>query len=202
MPLNFPNNPSINATVNVGNIIYTWDGVKWNASVAQGATGLTGATGASGSNGTNGATGATGPQGSPGGATGATGVTGSTGATGPGANIAIESMNVLTGSTGTVAHDYTLGGLWLHTGVAANFTANFTNVPTTNNNVITFTLILYQGSIPYYPNSVQIDGVLQTVLWNDNALPTPNANKTEVFSFSLIRSSSSWRVMGSFSTYG
>lgn len=203
MPINFPNSPSVNATYTVGSITYTWDGVKWNAGAAGGATGATGPTGATGA----GATGATGSPGTPGGATGATGIgasgaTGATGATGPGANIAIEAVNVLTGSTGTVNHDYSLGGVWLHTGVTSNFTAHFPNVPITDNNVISYTLIIYQGATPYYPNAVQINGVAQTILWAENTAPVPNSNKTDIFSFSLIRSSSSWRVLGGFSTYG
>ena len=199
------------------------------ATGSSGVNGLVGSTGSTGPAGPIGATGSTGPQGDPGGATGATGIQGppgstgatgtqgnigstgatgiqgnigSTGATGPGANIAIETLNVLSGSTGTVVHDYTLGGLFLHTSIAANFTANFTNVPTTNNSVINFTLVLYQGATGYYPNAVSIDGAAQTILWNENTTPTPNANKTDIVSFSLLRSSNTWRVIGSFSTYG
>jgi hypothetical protein len=196
--INFPQSPTVGDVFSVGTINYTWDGIKWNAGVAVGPIGATGATGI-------GATGATGTPGTPGGATGPTGSTGATGligATGAGANIAIESLNVLTGSTGSVEHDYLLGGLWLHTGASSNFIANFTNVPTTNNSVINFTLLIFQGSTPYYPNAVQIESVSQTINWADGSVPAPNANKTEIVSFSLIRSSNSWKVIGSFSTYG
>lgn len=204
MAINFPSTPTINQTVTVGASTYTWDGQRWIVSISAGATGPTGTQGATGSTGPAGATGLTG---SPGGATGVTGATGATGigatgATGAGANISIETLNVLTAATGTVAHDYNLGGLFLHTGVAANFTANFTNVPTTNNIVINYTLIVYQGATAYFPNAVQIDGASQTINWADNAVPTPNANKRELFTFSLLRSSNAWTVIGSFSTYG
>lgn len=200
--INFPASPTLNQTFTSGSTTFTWDGARWLASVAPGATGATGPTG---STGPTGATGGAGATGSPGGATGATGATGSlgsTGATGPGANIAIESLNVITAATGVVNHDYTLGGLWLHTAVAANFTANFINVPTTNNSVTNFTILIYQGATPYYPNAIQIEGVAQTVNWADNTAPTPNSNKKEIVSFSLIRSSGAWTVIGSFSTYG
>lgn len=196
--INFPQSPTVGYVFVAGNVNYIWDGIKWNASVATGPAGATGATGF-------GATGATGTPGTPGGATGptgATGLTGSTGATGAGANIAIESLNVRTGSTGSVEHDYLLGGLWLHTGVLNNFTVNFTNIPTNNNNVINFTLLIFQGATPYYPNAVQIESVSQTINWADNTPPTPNSNKKEIVSFSLIRSSNAWTVIGSFSTYG
>ena len=192
------------------------------ATGATGPQGLTGATGAgtpgpagpAGSQGPQGATGVAGPPGAtgpsgaggpgPAGATGLTGATGAgaTGATGPGANLALEAFNTLTGSTGTVAHDYTLGGLWLHKTIAANFTANFTNVPATDGNVVSFSLILIQGATPYLPNAVQIEGVAQTINWANNTVPSGTANKKEVVSFSLFRFDSAWTVTGSLITYG
>jgi len=197
--INFPSNPTLNQTVTVGTTVYTWNGTTWNGSVAVGPTGATGATGLTG------ATGVTGSTGSPGGATGSTGATGSigvTGATGPGANIAIESMSVISGAIGAVAHNYNLGGLFYHTLIAGNFTPNFTNVPTTADSVINFTLLLNQSSTPYGCSSIFIDGQVQTIKWADGSQPTPNANKLEIISFSLIRTSNTWTVIGSFSTYG
>ncbi|NDF74636.1 MAG: hypothetical protein EB114_10695 [Betaproteobacteria bacterium] len=182
MPINFPNNPSVNQTFQVNYLTYTWDGQKWLAGVTAGATGATGA----------GATGAT----------GAIGTTGATGATGLTPSLQTETVNVLTGSTGTVVHNYQTGGLWIHTGIAGNFTANFTNVPTTDGRTNNFTLILYQSSSPYYSNAVQIDGVAQTILWFDSITPSPTANRTEIVSLALIRASGSWRVIGSYSSFG
>lgn len=127
---------------------------------------------------------------------------GDVGATGITPSLAIEVLNTLTGSTGVVTHDYNVGGLFLHTSVAANFTANFTNVPTTDNRVINFTLVVYQGATPYYPSAVQINGVGQTILWFDNTIPSLTANKTDVFSFTLLRASATWRVVGQYATYG
>lgn len=78
MPIDFPNNPSINDTYTVYGRTHTYNGTGW---VAAGTLNRAGATGSLG------ATGATGPIGATGiGATGATGPTGSTGplgATGP-----------------------------------------------------------------------------------------------------------------------
>lgn len=165
MAINFPNTPSNGQTHVVNNITYTWDGLRWLASISMGATG-------------------------------------STGATGPAGNITVETLQVLDSSSGIVVHNYNLGGLYLHTNVAANFTANFTNVPTANNNVINFTLIIYQPATARLPNAVQIDGVAQTINWIDNQVPVPVSNKKEIYSFSLIRASSAWTVLGAFSTYG
>lgn len=163
-----------------------------------GSTGITGNIGATGSTGPVGSTGATGVTGS----TGSTGVIGATGSTGPSPNFVLEASNTLTGSTGTVAHNYTVGGIWIHTGIAANFTANFTNVPTTAGSVVNFTLVLIQGATPYYSNAVQIDGVAQTINWLEGVTPTPLANKKDMVSFNLVRSAGSWIVFGSYSTFG
>lgn len=130
------------------------------------------------------------------------GVQGVQGTIGTTPSLQTETLNVLTGSTGVVAHNYNTGGLWIHTGISANFTANFTNVPTTNNRTNNFTLMLYQGASPYYPNVVQIDGVAQTILWFDGNTPIPVANKTEIATFSLVRVSDTWRVLGSYGMYG
>jgi len=178
-----------------------------------GATGLTGPTGLTGSTGIQGATGVIGTTGATGvigptGATGATGIqgftgtTGATGATGPTPNLILETSNSLSSATGVVAHNYTLGGIWVHSSISANFTANFTNVPTSTGAVVSFTLILIQGSTPYSPTAVQIDGAAQTILWLDSAAPTPLANKREMASFNLVRSGASWLVFGSYASFG
>ncbi len=131
-----------------------------------------------------------------------TGATGATGATGPGVALAIEPFNVITNATGVVAHDYNQGGLWAHTTISSNFTANFTNVPTANNNVVSFSLILYQGATPYLASNVQIDGAAQTILWADAIVPTVTANRREIASFSLFRLAGAWTVTGSLSSFG
>jgi hypothetical protein len=110
-----------------------------------------------------------------------------------------EVIATKTGATGTVVHDFTEANTWYHSSMSANFTANFTNVPTTNNRNITLTLILAQGATPYYPTAVQIDGAAQTVNWLGS---TPRANNTEIITFTLIRTGSTWRVTGSIASHG
>ena len=113
----------------------------------------------------------------------------------------IETLNTKTASTGVVVHDFTTGAIWYHSSISANFTLNLTNVPTTNDKVITITLILSQGVTGYYPNALQIDGVSQTIKWTNNSLPTPSVSRIDVASFSLIRTGSAWVVLGQFSNY-
>ena len=160
-----------------------------------GSTGIQGNVGATGSTGPIGATGATGPA-------GATGSLGSTGATGSTPNLILEGSTTITNATGVVAHNYNLGGIFVHSSISANFTANFTNVPTNANAVISFSLVCLQGGTAYYPSAVQVDGVAQTINWADAITPTPVANKKEVYSFNLIRSSGAWVVLGSGTSFG
>lgn len=108
----------------------------------------------------------------------------------------------ITGASGTVVHDTSTGTTFYHSSIAANFTANFTNVPTTNNRTITVALILVQGSTPYYPNAIQINGTGQTIKWANAATPTPTASRVELVSFSLIYMAGAWTVIGQLSTYG
>jgi hypothetical protein len=117
---------------------------------------------------------------------------------------ATEIYNVKTGATGTVVHDFTTGAIWSHESMAANFTANFTNIPTTTGRTIVCTLMLLQGTTPYIPNTVQIDGVAQTVSWLGGAAPTGTASKREIVSFTFIRSATgpAWFVLGSLTSYG
>ena len=114
----------------------------------------------------------------------------------------VEPLVTKTGATGIVTHDLKQGAIFYHTSIAANFTANITNVPTTNNRSIVVSLILEQGATGYIPNALQIDGVSQTINWVGGSTPTPIANKKELISFVLIRTSNSWVVLGSVTTYG
>ena len=109
-----------------------------------------------------------------------------------------------TEATGTVVHDFSESAIWSHENILANFTANFTNVPTTSGRITVVTLLLVQGATPRIPNAIQINGVLQTILWLGGIAPTGTANRSEVVSFTLIRSTidSFWTVAGSLTSYG
>ena len=89
------------------------------------------------------------------------------------------------------------------TTLGSNWTANFTNVPTTTERTILVTIFVIQGATPYIPNAVQIDGAAQTLKWSQAAAPTGTANQTDVFTFALMRISSAWgNVLGSYNTFG
>jgi len=104
-------------------------------------------------------------------------------------------------STGVVTHDLTTAGTFFHTSPVANFTANFTNVSTTDARIIVVSLIIPQASTAYVPTAVQIEGVAQTVKWLNGTAPTGNASKTDIISYSLQRSTTTWIVYGQAASY-
>jgi 6-phosphogluconolactonase (cycloisomerase 2 family) len=114
-----------------------------------------------------------------------------------------EPLNTKSGATGVVAHDYTTGGTWYHTSIAANFTANFTNVPTTDARSVVFNLVLVQGATAYIPSALQIDGSAQTIKWANGVTPTGNPNKVDIATFTLIRTGAAWaQVFGTYGSFG
>jgi hypothetical protein len=113
-----------------------------------------------------------------------------------------EILSSLTGATGVVAHDFGANAIFDHTSIAANFTANITNVPTTTDRALNVVLVLRQGATPYIPNAVQIDGAAQTINWVETLAPTGNANSIDVITFSLLRVGATWTVLGGYTNYG
>jgi hypothetical protein len=107
-----------------------------------------------------------------------------------------------TGATGVVTHDWTTCNIFYHSAMAANFTANITNVPTTSDRAYTTTLILKQGAIGYLANALQINSVPTTILWANGTGPTGTANKTEIESFTLYYTASTWTAFGQLTSFG
>jgi hypothetical protein len=107
-----------------------------------------------------------------------------------------EKFQALTGATGTVTHDCSLGQVFYHTSPSANWTANFTNLNLSTTYATAITLIIVQGGTGYYPNIVQIGGVAQTIKWQANTNPTPSTSRTDVVTFSIINNSGTYSVLG------
>jgi hypothetical protein len=112
-----------------------------------------------------------------------------------------EVIIPISNAQSTVTHDFSQGATWYHSSIIDNFTANFTNVPTTNNRATSAVLILDQGSTPYISNAVQIGSESQTILWKEGTIPTGTANHRDLVSFTFIRTNSLWTVLGSLETY-
>jgi hypothetical protein len=113
-----------------------------------------------------------------------------------------EILETKSGATGVISHDCSTTAIWYHENIAANFTANFVNVPTTNLRTISLTLVLIQGATGRTPTAVQIDGVAQTINWSGGSAPSGNNNKIDVVSFTLIRNANTWIVLGNLNTFG
>jgi hypothetical protein len=116
-----------------------------------------------------------------------------------------EVVILKSGATGTVTHDFNTGVNFYHTSPADNFTANFTNVPTTSSNrSFIFTLAIVQGATPYMPTAVQVNGTPMTLSWLNGSAPSGNANKVDLVTFALIYTSSlgASTLLGQASTYG
>ena len=107
-----------------------------------------------------------------------------------------QTIVPLTGATGVVTHNLSNGAVFFHSSISANFTANFTNVPTTDDRGIGVALILDQGGTGYLPTAVQIDGASVTLRWAYNVVPTPSTNQVDTVSFTLIRTGATWYVIG------
>ena len=114
-----------------------------------------------------------------------------------------ETMVTVSSPGAGTSQAYSTGDVFYITAMSANFIFNLTGVPTTTNRNITVTLYLQQGSIPYYCNSFQVDGVGQAIRWpNGNSNPTRVANRNDIQTFNLTRTSSgSWVVTSVFASY-
>jgi hypothetical protein len=107
-----------------------------------------------------------------------------------------EKFSSLTGATGVVTHDCDNGHIFYHTSISANFTANFTNLGLSSNYSTNLTLLLNQGVTAYIPSAVQIAGSAQTINWQGGSAPTGTANGIDAVSFTILRDSGSYIVLG------
>jgi hypothetical protein len=113
-----------------------------------------------------------------------------------------ERITISSAGSGSVTFDTTNDSIFYNNGPTANITANFTNMSTTSNRATSVTVILSQSATARIVNAVQINTTSSTINWANNVIPTGNANKHDIFGFSLIRSGSTWITLGQMSTYG
>lgn len=105
----------------------------------------------------------------------------------------------LASNVGTL--DWTAGNIYyIGTAPTANMTLNVTNVPTDSDKVMTINVLVTQGSTGYIPTTFQIAGSSQTIRWTNGAAPigTSSAGKLDIFTFTLLRTSGAWIVLGSY----
>jgi hypothetical protein len=175
-----------------------------------GPTGQTGLTGPTGWTGLTGPTGRTGPTGLAG-ATGWTGLTGPTGPTGSLSGTLTTTLSVqqiqetvITASSpgaGPVNYDWSTGDIFYISNMTANYTANITNLPTTNNKHYVIVFYLVQGATPYYINNLTIaGGTALTIKWAGGTTPSAVANQIAIETFNLYYNGS-WSVLGQYTSF-
>lgn len=114
----------------------------------------------------------------------------------------VDATAVKTGATLTVNHDFTESNIWYHYNITSDFTLNLINVPTTNDRVLAVSVVLVQGASGRAVTAFQIDGVSQTLRYPGYIPIVGSANRTEVQTFVLTRTSNAWTVRTYMSTYG
>ena len=111
-----------------------------------------------------------------------------------------EALVATTITSNSAACDWSAGNIyWIASAPAANFTVALTNVPTDNNKIMTINVFVTQGATGYIPNALSIAGTGQTIKWTGAAAPTPTSvsGRIDVFTFTLVRLSSAWTILGS-----
>ena len=113
-------------------------------------------------------------------------------------NVAITSAN-------TVTLNYNNGTIFYCNSTAAtgNFSANFTNFPTTSGYIVATTVIIPKSVTNLLPTVVNINGVTSTtVQWQSGAIPTTLNNNTNIISFTFINLGlNTYTVLGSYTGY-
>ena len=107
-----------------------------------------------------------------------------------------ERFGSLSGQSGTVTHNLNDGHVFYHTTPAGDFTANFTNFNLDDGYTTSITIIVNQGVTARVVSAVQIEGSAQTINWQGGSAPTGTANGLDAFSFTILRNSSSYIVLG------
>ena len=102
-------------------------------------------------------------------------------------------------SGATVSYNFQSGSIFYHTSnPGQDWTASFLNLPTTSGRAISMTIVVPQGSTAYKITGCTIEGLAATIKWAGGfTTPIGNANKTDIWAFTLIRRSGGWTVLGS-----
>lgn len=113
-----------------------------------------------------------------------------------------ERFTALTGSTGAVTHNFSSGGVFIHSSITDNFTANVTNLPSSVGRTSIVTLILQQGATARLCTGLSVNGNSVTVRWLGGTVPTPTSNAVDVQVFTIFQTgASTYLVLGQLGTY-
>jgi hypothetical protein len=126
-------------------------------------------------------------------------------------NYATESVGIIGAQTGTYAFDLLSNSFQYSTANStANITVNFrgnstvaANTVLSNAQSIVGTFVMTSGATAHTITAVQIDGSAQTIRWAGGSAPTANANSTNAFTFTLIKTATTptYTVLGSMTRF-
>jgi hypothetical protein len=113
-----------------------------------------------------------------------------------------EVIVPITSTFGSVTYDCSQGSIFYHSSVTGSISANFVNVPITNNRSNVISVIIAQGATPYGITAVQINNFTYPIKYVNAATSVATASRTEFWTFDLIRVSNTWIVTNSVGSYG
>jgi hypothetical protein len=112
----------------------------------------------------------------------------------------VEDVVDVSQSANAVTLDYSLGNVfWVSNSFTGNFTANVTNAPTDNGRAFTVNTFVTQTASGVIPTTLNINGTGTSIRWAAGVTPTATSTsgKVDVFSFTVVRRSSSYVALGS-----
>lgn len=111
-----------------------------------------------------------------------------------------EVVSNVTLSSNVGTFDWTAANVYyVSAAPSAAMTFNFTNVPTDNDYIMTTNVLVTQGATGRIPTTLNVNGSAATIRWANGLTPTGTngAGKIDIFSFSFLRTGSSWIVLAS-----
>ena len=115
----------------------------------------------------------------------------------------IEEKFDITASISSSPHTFDTEGKALHfvSAISTDITAAFTNVNSTSGQSTTVTVVIDQGATPYDITAVTVNGSAVSIYWPGGVVTAAVANMLSIYSFTIMRVSSSWYVIGSISNH-
>jgi hypothetical protein len=113
-----------------------------------------------------------------------------------------DPVTLTTSGTSSITYNWsTDSSFYYTTGLTSNYTAAFTNVPTTANKHYLINILIVQGSTGYYPSAITINGASTPISWCNGIDPIPSTNFKDLVSFNLFYISGTWTVTGNFTSF-
>jgi hypothetical protein len=113
-----------------------------------------------------------------------------------------DPVTVNSSSSSSIIYNWsTDSSVYYENNLGSNYTAVFTNLPTTNNRHYLINILINQGATGYYPSAISVNGTTYTINWTNGTTPTPSSNFPDLVSFGLLNVNGVWTVTGNLSSY-